>query len=199
MKKIRVMIGMPVICRNKKIGRMIQADLAEDLRQMNGIWVDSGLRGTRYIPSENLEMLGEIAIIADDCGKRRRPTPAPIFHRAISTDGQRLGAITGAEINELSFAVESLELSNGIWEDILNRRDRINRYTVNRETGEIIIEKAGQEMEEVSDEEWHDQRIDYRTSDRRIGSYDFRRNELENREKLEHESAKDRTLDFKQS
>lgn len=156
MKKVRSMIGMPVICRRDKIGRMIQAELAKDLKQMNGIWIDGGLRGTRYISAENLEMLGEIAIITDSRGIRRKFSPSPIFHRAISTDGRRLGAITGAEINELSFIVESLELSNGLWDDLFNRRGRVIHYTVNSKTGDVIIDDPENEREDTLHEERND-------------------------------------------
>jgi len=179
MRKVRSMIGMTVVCERSKIGRMIQADLDEDLKHMNGIWVDGGLRGTRYIPSENLEMLGEVVIMADDKGKRKRLIPSSIFYRAVSTDGRRLGAITGAEINELSFSVESLELSNGIWDDLFNRRERIIRYTVNRDTGDIIIDDAEKETEEAIYEKRDDKRTDRRNADRRIGSHNPGRNELE--------------------
>jgi len=156
MRTVRALIGMPVICRSKKIGRMIQAELSDDMKQMNGIWVDGGLRGTRYIPSESLQMLGNVAIMTDDSGKRKRLTASPIFHRAISTDGRRLGAVTGAEINDLSFSVESLELSCGIWEDLLESRKRILCYSANQETGDIIIEINQKEREESSDEKRHD-------------------------------------------
>lgn len=199
MRKVRAMIGMPVICRSRKIGRMIQVDITDDLKQMNGIWVDAGLRGTRYIPSESLEMLGRVAIMADDCGKRKRLTSSPIFHRAVSTDGRRLGAITGAEINELSFAVESLELSGGIWDDLFSRRERILHYTVNRETGEVIVEKAGEEMEDETDEERYDEGPDHGPADRRFRGDDFRRDELADGEEVEHEGQENRQLDHQQS
>lgn len=188
MKKVRSMIGMPVICRRDRIGRMIQADLTRDLKQMNGIWIDGGLRGTRYIPAESLEMLGEIAIMADSRGLREKFTPSPIFYRAISTDGRRLGAITGAEINELSFIVESLELSNGVWDDLFNRRFRVTHYTVNRKTGDVIIDDTENEKEVTLHEERNDQGADHRNADRRLCSDYLRRNELENRKGLEHES-----------
>ena len=54
MRKIRNLIGMPVICRRQKIGRLVQAELSPDLTRLEGIWVDSGLKGTRYIPAEHV-------------------------------------------------------------------------------------------------------------------------------------------------
>ena len=197
MRKVRAMIGMPVVCNNRKIGRMVQADITEDLKQMQGVWIDAGLRGTRYIPADSLQMLGQVAIIADDSGKRRRLTSVPLFYRAVSTDGQRLGAITGAEINELSFHVESLELSSGLWDDLFSVRMRILRYTVNRETGEVIVEQTGHEREDENDEERHDKGPDHRVADWRIGGDNLRSNELANRKEMEHEGQENRKLDIR--
>ena len=70
MRKIRSLVGMPVIVGNRKTGRVIQAELSDDLSQLVGIWIDAGIRGTRFIPIESLAMLGKVAVIADDSGKR---------------------------------------------------------------------------------------------------------------------------------
>lgn len=170
---------------------MIQADISDDLKQLSGIWVDSGIRGTRYIPSEDLEMLGSIAIITDSCGRRKRLTSTPMFHRAVSTDGRRLGAITGAEINVVSFCVEALELSCGILDDFLTGRRRILSFTVNRDTGEVVIDPAGQRSEGEDHEKRHDQGTDYRNDPRRFSSHNLRHHELADGEEVEPEGPAD--------
>ena len=152
MRKLRGLMGMPVVCGGRRLGRVLRGELAEDLRQLDGIWISAGLRGTRYIPAESLELLGRVAVMAEDDGARRRMAGRPLLLRAVSTDGQRLGAVTGAEIDEVSFAVTSLELSSGLWDDLLRGRRRVTRYTVNRETGEVIIEPDGDEREGREDE-----------------------------------------------
>ena len=123
-KTIRSLIGMPVVCQNRKIGRTVQAELEDDLTRLRGIWVSAGFRGGRWIPAESLQMLGSVAVLSDGPGQRRRMRFAPLFRRATATDGTRLGAITGAEIDEISFAVTALELSQGFWDDLLTRRRR---------------------------------------------------------------------------
>ena len=148
MRKIRTLIGMPVIVDQKRVGRVIQAELADDLSELTGIWVDTGLRGTRFMPSESLAILGQVAIMADDTGKRRRMKTSSLLRRAVGTDGSRLGAVTGAEINELSFRVEALELSQGLWEDLLYGRERIFRFTLSRENGDVITYAAETGKEE---------------------------------------------------
>ena len=47
MRRIRNLIGLPVIRGGRKIGRLLQAELSEDLPRLQGVWVDCGLRGTR--------------------------------------------------------------------------------------------------------------------------------------------------------
>lgn len=148
MRKIRTIIGMPVIVDQRRVGRVIQAELADDLSELNGIWIDAGLKGTRYLPAESLAMLGQVAIMADDSGKRKRMRTRSLLRRAVGTDGTRLGAVTGAEINELSFRVEALELSLGLWEDLLYGRVRILNFTLNRENGDVITDAANSEKEE---------------------------------------------------
>ena len=198
MRTVRAMIGMPVICGHRRLGRLLQADLAADLKQLDGIWVSGAVLGTRYIPAERLEMIGEVAVMADGPGARRRLSVRPLFRRAVSTDGRRLGAITGAEIDELSFAVTALELSAGLWDDLFNRRSRVLRYTVNRATGEVIVDPAGQDKEADTYAGRHDERPARRNADRRIGGHDLRRDELEDAEAVEPEGEADHRLDPRQ-
>ena len=198
MRRLCTLIGMPVVCRHRRIGRLLQAELDPELTRLKGIWVGAGLRGTRFIRAESLAMLGRVAILSDSCGCRRRMTSAPLFQRAIATDGRRLGAITGAEIDELTFAVTALELSRGVWDDLLLKRERVLRYTANRETGEVIIDPAGQTREEDDDEGRHDQGTDRGDADRRRGGDSVRHHELEDGATLEPEGQDGRQLDFRQ-
>ena len=195
MRTIRAMIGMPVVCRSRRIGRMIQADISGDLRTLSGIWVDAGIRGIRYIPAEDLEMLGSIAIMTDSCGKRKRLTSSPMFHRAVSTDGRRLGAVTGAEIDPLSFAVEAVELSCGVMDDLVSGRRRICAFTVNRDTGEVVIDPAAQRSEGNEHEKRNGQGTDHRNAHRQLCRDHLRRDELADGEEMESEGPSDRQLD----
>lgn len=194
MRKIRNLIGTPVVVNGKRAGRVIQAELSEDLTCLKGIWFDAGLSGTRFIPSESLAMLGKVAIMADDMGKRMRMRTQPLFRRAIGTDGRRLGAVTGAEIDELSFRVEALELSRGLWDDLFYGRMRFERFTIDREEGCVLIDAAETEKEVSIHEERHDERTDHRRADRRFRCSDVRRNELADGEEDEPADEADRPL-----
>lgn len=197
MKRLNSLIGMPVVCRSKRVGRTIRGELTDDLTRLKGIWVGAGLRGTRWISSDALQMLGQVAILADELGTRRRMACPPLLRRAISTDGTRLGAVIGAEIDELSFAVTALELSRGLWDDLLNRRLHITTYTANRENGEVVVDLTDVTREGLNDEGWHDQGPHRGDADRLSGRDGVRRDELANRAQMEPEGEADRKLDFR--
>ncbi|MBQ8507935.1 MAG: hypothetical protein IJ466_10965 [Clostridia bacterium] len=147
MRKIRNLIGMPVLYKRQKLGRLVQAELSEDLKRLEGIWVDCGLKGNRYIAAEHLGMIGEVAVMVDDRGKRRRCRGNSLLYRATGTDGSRLGAAVGAEIDELSFLVSALEVTHGLWDDLYEGRTRAESYTVHPEKTEVVIGDSAEEAE----------------------------------------------------
>ena len=196
MKRLNGLMGMPVVCRSRRIGRALRGELSDDLTRLKGIWVGAGLRGTRYIPSEALQMLGDVAILTDSLGTRWRMHCTPLMRRAVSTDGTRLGAVTGAEIDELSFAVTALELSRGLWDDLAHSRLYVTAYTANRENGEVIVDLTETAKEGWNDEGRNDQGTDYRDAARLRGGDGVRRDELADRAQVEPEGEADRELDF---
>lgn len=198
MRKLRALIGMPVVVHDRKIGRVVQAELTEDLNELRGLWVDTGLRGTRLIPAESLQLLGRVAVVADDAGQRSHSRSNPLFRRAVGTDGRRIGAITGAEIDELSFRVEALELSGGFWDDLLYGRTRVQHFTLNRENGDVLIDVAETEREGIDHEEWNDEGPDHRRTDRRLDGDGVRHHELAVGAPDEPAGQEDRPLDHVQ-
>ena len=198
MRTLRALTGMCVICGSRKIGRLLQAELTADLRQLSGIWVGAGLLGTRFIPAERLEILGRVAVMVEDSGRRRHMHTRPLLRRAVSTDGCRLGAITGAEIDEVSFAVCALELSAGLWDDIAHHRQRVTDFTVNPENGEVIIALASALREEGAHERRIDEGPDHGHADRRFGGDGIRHHELADGEEVEPEGQADGQLDLGQ-
>ncbi len=198
MRKARGLTGLPVVCEGRKYGRVLRAELSDDLTRMEGVWVGAGLRGARWIPSERLQLLGSVAVLSDCGGSRRRMEASRLPMRAVSTDGRRLGAVTGAEVDELSFRVTALELSEGVWDDLLRGRRRVTRYTVNRDRSEVVIDPAEYETEGVGHEERFDKGTCDGHADRRLGGDDLRRDELEDGAQVEPEGAADRQLDLGQ-
>ena len=178
MRGIRSLIGLPVVVSGKKIGRVVQPELSDDLTRAEGIWVDAGLCGTRFIESDRIRLIGDVAITADDAGKRKSLQSRALFRRAIGTDGCRLGAITGAEIDPLSFRIEALELSLGLWNDLLSGRERVSLFTVDRQSGNVIVERSLPERRNAVNEEWNGERIDHGRADRRFRCGGLRDHEL---------------------
>ena len=197
MKKLRAVAGMPVVCRGRRIGRALGAELSDDLTRLSGIWVGAGLRGARFIPAEALQMLGQVAILSDERGVKRPMRGFALFRRATATDGTRLGAVTGAEIDELTFAVTALEVSRGFWDDLSSGRARVSSFTVNRETGEVVAGPAGDAREGFPNEGRHGEGPDHRYADRLGGGDGVRRDELADREEVEPEGEDDRELDLR--
>ena len=46
MKNMRLLVGMPVICNGRKLGRVVQAEISEDLTRMTGLFIDALLTQT---------------------------------------------------------------------------------------------------------------------------------------------------------
>ena len=139
MKNMRLLVGMPVICNGRKLGRVVQAEISEDLTRMTGLFIDAGFRGTRFIPADDVNMLGEVAILVESSGHRSERKDCGYPRRALDLNGRRLGAICGADVNETSLNIESLELSLGWLEDVLAGRKRVTQFSVSQPGGEVVI------------------------------------------------------------
>ena len=57
----------------------------------------------------------------------------------------RLGAITGALIDQRSGRVAALELSRGFWEDLTQGRQWVFHYAVNRDSEDVLLMSEGGE------------------------------------------------------
>jgi uncharacterized protein YrrD len=139
---MRSLRGMSVVVESRTVGRVIQVCLSGDLRRMDGIWVDAGLRGVRFIDAERVSVIGSRAIIADEMGERVRIKPNPLFLRAVSTAGRRLGAVVGAEIDEVSLTVTNLILSLGYLEDLARGEVRVGDYAYDADNRRVVIPEA---------------------------------------------------------
>ena len=146
MRSIRSMIGLPVLMEGKPIGHLVDVELDEELKRMTGLYLDGGLSGTRRVAKEQVKLLGQVSVMVADKGQRARPKEARL-RRALTTDGSRVGAVTGALINERTQGVEALELTRGYLDDLMRGRQWIFRYAVNRTSGDVLIMPEGGEIE----------------------------------------------------
>lgn len=131
--------GMPVVHAGERVGRVLSVHLTPDMRAMETLAIDCGLRGRRFVPARNVQMLGDVAVLVDALPSRVH-APCPSFpRRAVSPEGAHIGCITGAWLEETTRDVDSLELSQSMPEDLLCGRSRVHNFLVRRDSGEIVI------------------------------------------------------------
>lgn len=66
----------------------------------DGLFVDAGIKGTRFIPSSDVSVLGDVAVLVRSEGRRGARAQCGYPRRALTPDGKHLGAICGAGVNE---------------------------------------------------------------------------------------------------
>ena len=175
-KTLRSLNGLPVVCAGKRVGRVAQAALSGDLRRMDGLWVDTGLGGARFVPAEAIEVLGDVSVTVDAPGKREKLKKTPLFRRVVTTGGTRLGAVVGATVDTTTFQVTGLTVSTGYWDDLFRGRLDIRRFAAT-ENGEVVADL--QTREEEDDAQRDGQRDGRRGPAGRRGGDTVRRDELE--------------------
>jgi uncharacterized protein YrrD len=136
-KGVKAFVGMPVILNGKRIGHVACLTLDEGLKCVTGLRIARGLRGNRYIPSSAVSLFGDVAVLVTEEGVRPGGERGLNLRRATTTDGQILGAITGALIDERTLSVAALELSSGWWEDLARGRRYVYGWTACQ--GENVI------------------------------------------------------------
>jgi uncharacterized protein YrrD len=136
-KGVKAFVGMPVILNGRRIGHVACLTLDEGLKSVTGLRIARGLRGNRFIPSSAVSLLGDVAVLVTDEGVRPGGERGLNLRRATTTDGQILGAITGALIDERTLSVAALELSSGWWEDLVRGRKYVYGWTACK--GENVI------------------------------------------------------------
>ena len=93
MQSLKSMRALKLVVDGKQSGRVVQGCLSDDLQRLEGIWVDSGLGGLRFVDADHICVIGRRSVIADEGGIRLRIRPRSLFIRAVSTEGRRMGAI----------------------------------------------------------------------------------------------------------
>ena len=122
MTGLKKMIGLPVILNGRTAGSVLRGVLTEDGRGLKGIVLRCGLRGTRWLPRDQIQLVGQLSVIAS--GKARRVPKEADFRlfRVTSPEGARLGVVTDALLKEETLRVSALEISGGPLDDLLDGR-----------------------------------------------------------------------------
>ena len=132
---------MPVIHDGEHLGRVAYVLPDRQLRTVSGLYLSCGITGSRFIECAQLDMIGEVAILANGTGRRMQAAYPPLLLRAFSADGQRIGAITETVIDESTLGIDALELSRGYLDDLAAGRERIRHYTV-QNNGDVVVEST---------------------------------------------------------
>ena len=122
MTGLKKMIGLPVIMNGKPAGSVLRGVLNEDGRSLRGMVIRGGLRGSRWLPREQIELVGRVSVIAR--GKPERLPRDAGYHlfRVSDPAGTRLGIVTDALLNEETLRVSALEISGGPVDDLITGR-----------------------------------------------------------------------------
>ena len=145
MRAMSEIVGLPVIVDGDCIGHVLCAEPDELLRQINAVWMTSGRMGSRRIDRTQIRQIGDIAVHAHSKGEKGSPAASRIFHRAVSTDGSRIGAAVDADFDD-SMDICALWLTHGYPDDLLTGRRRITRYSVRPSDGCVLV-PSGEEEE----------------------------------------------------
>lgn len=124
------MIGLPVILEGKAAGRVMRGVLSDDGRSLRGIVMRGGLAGARWLPRDQIDLIGKVSLIAR--GKPRRlPKDADYrLFRVTDSEGERLGIVTDALLHEETLRVAALEISAGPIDDLTDGRWYATAYSV---------------------------------------------------------------------
>ena len=145
MRALREIVGLPVLLDGACIGHVLCGEPDPSLKWVCALWISAGHMGERRIGREHVLRTGEVAVIVDDRGIRGRHAGGYFFRRAISTAGERLGAIVDAEFDD-SLKICALWLTHGYPDDLRHGRRKITRYTVRENDGAVLV-PSGEEDE----------------------------------------------------
>lgn len=141
MRNAKSLIGIPVRSGGQTLGRVSYVLPDQRLRSVCGLYLSCGMTGSRFIECAQLDAIEDSAILTRSSGKRAQLNERPMLKRAFSTDGQLIGAITDAVIDEKTLSIEALELCRGYLDDLTGSRPRIRQFTVQK-NGDVIVESS---------------------------------------------------------
>ncbi len=148
---LKKMIGLPVIIQGETAGSVLRGVLSQDGRSLRGIVIRGGLRGARWLPREQISLVGQLSVIAE--GKPRRlPKDADYrLFRVSDAEGTRLGIVTDALLHEDTLRVAGLEISGGPLDDLLDGRWFATSFSVRPagDTGHVTIPAAQEEVKKA--------------------------------------------------
>jgi uncharacterized protein YrrD len=131
------LIGLPVILDGEKLGVVDSVSLSRDGKKLSELTVQSSRLRSGCLHGEDIQLIGERAVIAKAKPYGRCHKFMPKMVR--DTNGLMLGIVTDALVEEETLSVTQLEISFGPIDDILTGRRWVSDFSVNGKTGETIV------------------------------------------------------------
>lgn len=138
MKRLNQMIGLPVMCGERRLGFVSSLCLSTDAHDLTGLNMRRGLHASMFIPASCIHVMEDTRVEVA-AGQRERARKALRLGPACDGEGMRLGVVSDAAIDERTLRVKALELTFGPVDDLLRGRRWIRRFTVDPATGEVIV------------------------------------------------------------
>lgn len=138
---LKKMIGLPVIVDGQQTGSVLRGVLTEDGRSLRGIVLRGGLKGARWLPRDQIELVGRVSVIGQGKPQRVPKDATYRLFRVTDAEGARLGIVTDALLHEETLRVMALEISAGPLDDLIDGRWYATAYTVRPagDTGHVTI------------------------------------------------------------
>lgn len=147
MTGLKKLIGLPVILNGEPSGNILRGVLDTDGRALRGLVIRSGFSGARWLPRDQIRLLGRVSVIAE--GKTEKVPREAAFRlfRVTDPEGARLGIVTDAMLHEETMRVAALEISSGPLDDLIDGRWYATSFHVRcaGETGHVTVTQTREE------------------------------------------------------
>lgn len=150
MTGLKKMIGLPVIIDGQTAGSVMRGVLSRDGRTLRGLVMRGGIRGARWLPREQILLIGKLSVIADGKSKRLPRDSDYRLFRVSDSEGMRLGVVTDALLSEETLRVAALEISSGPLDDLTDGRWYATAFTVHpgASMGHVTVPQQWEEVRE---------------------------------------------------
>jgi len=151
MTGLKKMVGLPVILNGKSSGSVLRGVLNPDGRSLRGVVIRGGLRGMRWLPREQINLVGKLSVIASGKSIRVPKDAEYRLFRVTDPEGARLGIVTDALFNEETLRVAALEISSGPVDDLTVGRWYATAYHVvpRGDVGHVTVTRVREEVKEA--------------------------------------------------
>lgn len=147
MTGLKRMIGLPVILNGQASGTVLRGVIEKDGRALRGVVIRNGLMGARWLPRNQITLLGQFSLIAEGKPAKVPKDASYRLFRVTDPDGERIGVVTDVLLNEQTLRVAALQISSGPLDDLIDGRWYATAFYVRPagETGHVTLAKTREE------------------------------------------------------